>query len=134
MISFSSIVETANFWTTATQTVFTVYSIAVFVFTSVLLPGMLESLVWRELTTLLRTYFMITFAFVPNSLYWWKRKDIRHCALEMYFLFLFAVPKVCGSKRDDCHTKLATCRDIDGGSYDCICKTGYVGNGKTCFG
>ena len=48
--------------------------------------------------------------------------------------FLFSVPVVCGSDRDDCHPTLSTCVDLGPGTYECTCVDGYVGNGKACIG
>ena len=36
-----------------------------------------------------------------------------------------AFPNICGANTD--------CHNTDG-SYTCICKAGYTGDGKTCFG
>lgn len=41
--------------------------------------------------------------------------------------------KICGSPRDDCH-RFATCFDTAPGEYKCVCREGYVGDGKECKG
>ena len=38
----------------------------------------------------------------------------------------------CEEKLDDCHMD-AECVDLNQG-YECICKIGYYGNGKHCYG
>ena len=40
----------------------------------------------------------------------------------------------CAVGEDNCHTTLASCTDIVGGSgsFECTCITGYTGDGITC--
>jgi hypothetical protein len=47
--------------------------------------------------------------------------------------FFHLETKICGSPRDDCH-RFATCFDTAPGEYKCICRDGYIGDGKECAG
>ena len=48
------------------------------------------------------------------------------------FMYLTDIDE-CSELSHDCNTTYAECRDTDG-SFECVCSTGYVGNGSSCEG
>lgn len=52
--------------------------------------------------------------------------------IKINFICCVSDVNECDTKEDECH-KEAICNNIPG-SYDCICKSGFTGNGKSCEG